>query len=34
MSDIPASIPGQLTLVEHDPELHDLIENKEQYHDN
>jgi hypothetical protein len=26
MSDIPASVPGQLTLVEHDPELHDLIE--------
>jgi glycine hydroxymethyltransferase len=26
MSDIPASIPGQLTVVKHDPELHDLIE--------
>ena len=26
MSNIPASLPGQKSLLEHDPELHDLIE--------
>ena len=26
MSTIPTSLPGQKALLEHDPELHDLIE--------
>ena len=26
MSNIPTSLPGQKSLLEHDPELHDLIE--------